>query len=175
MRKKQGLYFGIALAVQLVILAAVPAGKLNARLNGTLISIKTAPFDPYDFLSGYHVRLTYEISTPPGLQELKIERRRNAEVYVELKKEEDGTWSAGNIYRERPSELPGDSMVIKGRFRRSRIDYGIESYFIPEENRQEIEKALREQEAEATAQIKVDSFGNAAMVSLTVNGKVYEY
>lgn len=174
---KKLLYFILAVLVQVMILAAVPAKQISARLTGQLITIKTAPVDPYDFLSGYHVVLGYEISTPPGLAELEKEYdyRRNVPVYVVLKAGTDNIWHAESIHKTWPKEIGEGCIIIKGEYIYSRVRYGIESYFIPEKNRREIEAGLRKNARQAKVQIKIDKYGNAALVRLLIDDKVYEY
>jgi len=169
------IYFVLAVLVQVIILAAIPAKQISAKLTGKLITIKTAPVDPYDFLSGYHVVLNYEISSPPSLGELKREHRKNFPVYVVLKEGADSIWYAESIRKTWPKDIPNGCVIIKGKCTYSGIRYGIESYFIPEKHRREIEKDLRGNGRQAKAQVKVDRFGNAALVRLLVDSKVYEY
>ncbi len=173
---KRTTFFILAVLLQAVIIAAVPAKQIHARVTGKLITIKTAPVDPYDFLSGYHVVLSYEISRPEGFDSQRRRRmRRNVDVYVVLKEGEDGVWSAGSMHDQWPEEVAEGCIVIKGKRTYRGINYGIESYFIPEENRSVIENDLRKNRRQAKAQIKVDKFGNAALVRLIVDDRVYEY
>jgi uncharacterized membrane-anchored protein len=169
------IYFVLAVLVQVIILTAIPAKQVSAKLAGKLITIKTAPVDPYDFLSGYHVVLNYEISSPPGLGELKQEHRKNFPVYVVLKEGSDSIWYAESIHKTWPKDIPDGCIIIKGKWTYSRINYGIESYFIPEKHRREIEEDLRRNARQAKAQVKIDRFGNAALIRLLVDNKVYEY
>jgi len=169
------IYFVLAVLVQVIILAAIPAKQVSAKLTGKLITIKTAPVDPYDFLSGYHVVLNYEISRPPGLVEFSGDRRRNVPIYVILKEGTDNNWHALSVHKTWPKKIPKDCMIMKGIWGYWGVRYGIESYFIPEKHRTEIEKDLRKNARQAKAQVKVDKFGNAALIRLLVGNKVYEY
>ena len=177
---KRLVYFILAVVAQAAILAAVPGKQVYARLTGKLITIKTAPVDPYDFLSGYHVILSYDISRPPGFGPTRRNRRsareRNKPVYVMLKEGDDGIWSATSAHDTWPRNVPNGCLVIKGYGSARRgIRYGIESYFIPEKHRDAIEKDLRQNRRQAKAQIKVDRFGNAALIRLLIEDRVYEY
>jgi uncharacterized membrane-anchored protein len=174
---KRLVYFILAVAAQGAILAAVPGRQVYTRATGKLITIKTAPVDPYDFLSGYHVVLDYEISRPPGFEPTRWDRRtaREQPVYVMLKAGDDEIWSATSVHNICPQDVPDGCVVIKGREDGRRIRYGIESYFIPEKGREAIEKDLRQNQRQAKAQIKVDRFGNAALIRLLVEDRVYEY
>lgn len=176
---KRLAYFILAVAAQAAILAAVPGRQVYTRATGKLITIKTAPVDPYDFLSGYHVVLNYEISRPPGFEQTRWNRRMAREpkgtVYVMLKAGPDNIWSATTVYNNWPGKVPDGCLVIKGRKSWRGIRYGIESYFIPEKLRDAIEKDLRQNQRQAKAQIKVDRFGNAALIRLLVEDRIYEY
>ncbi len=174
---KKLVFFILAVAAQSAILAAVPGRQVYTRATGKLITIKTVPVDPYDFLSGYHVVLSYEISRPPGFEPTRWDRRtvREQPVYVMLKAGDDEIWSATLAYNTWPGKVPDGCLVIKGREDGRRIRYGIESYFIPEKGREAIEKDLRQNQRQAKAQIKVDRFGNAALIRLLVEDRVYEY
>ena len=92
-----------------------------------------------------------------------------------LKERDDNIWHAESIHKTWPKDIPDDSVIMKGKFTYSRIKYGIESYFIPEKNRREIEESLRKNARQAKAQIRIDKFGNAALIRLLVDNKVYEY
>ncbi len=168
---KKITFFAIALLLQLLILAAVPARQIHARLTGKLVTIKTAPVDPYDFLSGYHVILRYEISTPPKI----TNNRYPHTVYVILEPDSDRIYEATSTHPKMPDDIPDEAVVIKGTGQRSRVKYGIENYFIPEKNREVIEKDLRRNRRQAKAQIKIDKFGNPALIRLIIDDKTYEY
>lgn len=169
--RKQTLLFWLAVLVQVLIVAAVPARKIYTRLTGTTIMIKTAPVDPYDFLSGYHVVLNYEISSTEGVSHGRGKRT----VYAILEEGPSGIWSRTQVVDQPPEDLADDQLFIKGQFSGSRIYYGIEHYYIPEEQRGQIDEALRANPETAFARVRVDRFGNAALVGLTIDGKDYDY
>ena len=167
------IWFVIAVAVQILILAAVPAPKIYARLTGTTVVLKTAPFDPYSVMSGYYARLNYEISRPKVLDWRYSGESKS--VWVVLKEGDDGIWNAESIHSSRPKSVPDGCVVIKGREKQGRIVYGIEAFFIPENARDKVERDLRASPNRARAEVKVDSFGNAALIRLLIEDKVYEY
>jgi len=162
----------VAVAVQLGILAVIPARQIYTRSTGTLVTIRTAPVDPYDVLSGYYVTLAYEISTPPGLNGSP---GNNERVYVVLVPGEDNVWVAQSTYRTRPASIPPGAVVVRGWQKGMWVRYGIEAFYVPEENREEIERALRQNQGTAKAQIKVDRFGHAALERLIIADKTYEH
>lgn len=175
--RKQTTFFLLAVLLQLAILAAVPAKQIHARLTGTLITIRTAPVDPYDFLSGYHVVLRYEISRPTPEQWASFPSGQSEEavVYAVLKKGPEDVWLLESLSETLPKNLPPDQIAVRGRIRSGQIHYGIEHFFIPEEGRGELESALRDNRERALAQIRVDKYGHAALIRLIINGKEYDY
>ncbi len=172
---KRGLYFLLAVILQAGILAAVPARQIHARMTGKLITIKTAPVDPYSFLSGYHVILGFDISTPPDVSYMQVGDVRNYPVFVVLRERFDKVWEIDSIHKEWPKDVPSDKIVIRGKTDNNRIRYGIEHYFIPETDRSQIESDFRANRTESYAQVKVDRFGNAALVGMKIKDKLYEY
>jgi len=87
----------------------------------------------------------------------------------------DGFWNAVSVHQTRPESVPDGAVVIKGKLQHGRIIYGIETYFIPEDARDVVEKDLRENQNQARVEVKVDSFGHAALVKLLIEDRVYEY
>jgi uncharacterized membrane-anchored protein len=170
---KRLIWFIVAVAAQLLILAAVPAQKIHTRITGKTILLKTAPVDPYSVMSGYYVTLGYEISNPKISTEWK-DWPEGKPVWVMLKVDSNGIWDAVSVHDKRPS-VPNDCVVIKGKASRWRIEYGIESYFIPEDARDKVTRDLRSNSKEAKAEVKVDSSGNAAITKLIIQDRVYEY
>jgi uncharacterized membrane-anchored protein len=167
------VWFVVAVAAQLLILAAVPAQKIHTITTGKTILLKTAPVDPYSVMSGYYVRLGYEISNPKVSDEWKKWPEGKA-VWVLLKADPNGVWDAVSVHDKRPA-VPSDGVVIRGKNCHWRIEYGIEAYFIPEEARDKVEQDLRRNFKEAKAEVKVDSSGNAAITKLIIQDRVYEY
>jgi uncharacterized membrane-anchored protein len=161
-----------AAAVQLAILAAVPALKGYALLTGRTVTLKAAPRNPYDILNGYYVPLAYEAGRPEQLPGWR-EAEDDTSLYVVLREGPDGCWAPESVHLRRP-ETPAGRVVIKGAKEYDRILYGIESYYVPEESRKTIERDLREHPGEARMEVKVDSFGRAAAKRLLVAGRAYD-
>jgi uncharacterized membrane-anchored protein len=170
---KRLAWFIVAVAAQLLILAAVPAQKIRTRVTGKTILLKTAPVDPYSIMSGYYVVLSYEISNPAVSSEWK-KWSQGSDVWVILKSDSSGISSAVSVHDKRPP-IPDGCVVIKGKTTGWRIEYGIESYFIPEDARDKVERDFRSHSREAKTEVKVDSSGNAALIKLIIQDRVYEY
>ena len=174
MLKKTALFL-IAVAIQMLIVAAVPAKQIYTRMTGRLITIKTAPVDPYNILSGYYVTLGYQISTPPVADLDSQTDWKPSPVYVLLKEDPNGVWVIDSVHKQKPDSIPQNNVLIKGKSTYRRIEYGIESYYIPEAKRSAIEHDLRNNRDNTYAQIKVDNFGNAALMNLRIGQTTYEY
>ncbi len=55
-------WFGLGLAVQFLLMIAVPAPAIYTQMTGQRVILKTIPVDPYDPLRGYSTTLRYDIS-----------------------------------------------------------------------------------------------------------------
>lgn len=170
---KKTLLFLLAVLIQVLIVAAVPGKQIFARMTGRLITIKTAPVDPYSFLSGYYVTLSYQISRPP--QGFQADNRPSEPVYVVLTEDPNKIWIIDSVHRQKPAAVEPDKVLVRGNLTYNRILYGVESYYIPEDKRQTMEHDLRNNRDKTYARIKVDLFGNAALVNLLIGDKTYEY
>jgi len=169
--------FAGAVLVQVLILAAVPGQKLYTLLTGRTVVLRTAPVDPYDVMSGYYVTLSYEISRfdrVPGSAAFSGFEEDGTPLYVVLRQGDDGFWQAESVHPARP-DVAADRVVIKGRKTWRAIEYGIETYYIPEAARETIEDDLRQHARDARIEVKVDRFGRAALVRLLIGYRVYDY
>ena len=170
---RRALWFVLAVAAQLLILAAVPAQKIYTRTTGKTVLLKTAPVDPYSIMSGYYVTLNYEISNPRSGNNWE-QRLVGKQVWVTLKPDSNGIWNAVSVNDKKPA-VSNDEVVIKGTKQYSRIEYGIESYFIPEDARDKIAQDLRKNPRDAKVEVKVDADGNAAITKLIIQDRIYSY
>jgi uncharacterized membrane-anchored protein len=170
---KATLFFFAAVALQVLILLGVPARKAYTRMTGRDVVLKVAPVDPYSILSGYYVILGYDISRPtdfPNAPKFDYDEV----VYAIVEQQADGTWKPVGIERELPGNLPVNRVAIRGRWDDWRITYGIEEFYIPEEKRDVIADDLGKNQAEARVDLKVDAQGNAALLRLRIQDRVYE-
>jgi len=165
----------LAVMVQLVILAIVPAQKIIPRIIGRTIVLQVRPVDPYSIMSGYYATLGYDIDRPTGTEEVFGEVHGKTTFFVVLKAGPDDVWLAKSVHPDRPTVLEPDEVVIRGKVDGWRVTYGIERFYIPEAKRDEIDKALRENASDAKAEVAVDRFGNAALLRLRINDKVYSH
>lgn len=157
---KRFVLFILAVMFQITILAVIPAGKMNAVVRGSEIVLKINPVDPYDFLSGYHVVLNYEISSPDQIEDIDFDDV----VFVVLRPDSEGTYCAKEVRLEYPDDLDHKSVVIKGIKKRGRIVYGIEKFHIPEADRDDINSKLAQEGAKAV--VKVAPNGTAVILRI---------
>jgi len=170
MPSQQRPWFYVAVAVQLLILAAVPAQKLLAAVVGKPVLLKVAPVDPYNILSGYYLTLGYEIS---GIDDNVRELEDGTVVYAVLQPARDGSWRRVDLTTAWPQQLPDGALVIKGSKRGWRIEYGIESFFVPENQRDSIASDLRQHQDQARVEVRIDARGNAVLKQLLIGVRVY--
>ena len=170
---KKTLFFIAAVVIQTAIVAMVPGRKIYTLSTGKLITIRTMPVDPYDFLSGYHVILNYEISRQA---ETSFDNSETGQaVYLVLTEGADGVWERHSSHRDWPNTIPEGAVVLKGIKQDWRgVRFGIETFFIPEKGRDRIERDLRQNAGKALADIKVDRFGRAALVRLRIEDRIYD-
>jgi uncharacterized membrane-anchored protein len=163
--------FWLPLLFQVVLILAVPAQAVYTRLTGRTVILQTVPVDPYELLRGYFQTLRYDISLQenlrklPGWKELPKQSANDKEpsfiqtgtrVYVILqapKPRKSSTqtptsklpraWKPVAISTELPSQLPENRVALSGIAQHGFIEYGLETYYIPEDQREQINDDLR--------------------------------
>lgn len=180
--RKIALFFVLAVALQVLILAAIPARRMWVLATGRTIRMEIVPVDPYHVISGYYARLAYEAGEPssfPGAPSLKA----GDTVYAVLEEGGDGLWKPAELLREPPAGLPPNRIALQGKAAgpdpATEIRYGIEAFFVPETQRYEVDNGLRRRTDEPgsepnTAEVKVDRSGRAAIVSIRVAGRDFK-
>lgn len=172
---RRTLVFALAVAAQLLILAAIPAQKIYTRTVGKSVMLKIRPVDPYSMLSGYYVTLHYEIADPAAFTTQATDIYSGKDVYAILERREGGVWRPVSLSDSFPTDLPETRIAIRGHYAGWTYKYGIEEFYIPEGKRGEIEQALWANRDQARVEIKVDSNGNAALVRLLIGDRTYDY
>jgi uncharacterized membrane-anchored protein len=177
----------------LLIFSGFIAYKEYTLRTGTEVLFKTLPVDPRDLFRGDYVTLNYEISTL-DMEKLPSEESdfyNDEPVYLALELKngygipkkisttppEDGLYIKGKVKDVIYDWETDESGVTKGEatVKELRVDYGIESYFVPEGRGMEIEKAQRTEKTEVDAKVIIDKYGNAVIKSLLIDGKELEF
>lgn len=180
------LYAAAAL-VQVALIALMVADRASILREGTEVTLQTSPVDPRDFLRGDYVALTYTISSlPAGALLGQPSSGRGTQVFVKLAPNAEGFHQAVSVHAE-PVAVTPPERLIRGKViggancgdtnrlfcDRLTIKYGIESYFVPQNEGFEIEKARNRRSVSVVA--AVTPSGRAAIKRLLIDGKpVYD-
>jgi uncharacterized membrane-anchored protein len=152
----------VASLVQFALVPFAVAGPLSARLTGEEYLLEVAPVDPIDPFRGAYVALTY-----PGLpnDRDRAERRDDSSdtVYVPLVR-------SGEVWVGLPAltRQPDTGPFLRCTDDHRRLQCGIDSFFVAEDQAYEMEQAVLDGDAVAT--VMIDSRGNAALVGVDVRG-----
>jgi len=158
----------------LMIIGGFIAIKEYTLRTGEEVLLKTIPVDPRDLFRGDYVILRYDISTidTGSIQSDKGEFKKGDRVYLSLG--DDGKYAiAKALYVEAPKE----GLYIKGTVRNVRgtrlsIEYGIESYFVPEGEGKRIERQIgRTVEVKAS----ISKSGHAVIKALLIDGQEVKF
>jgi uncharacterized membrane-anchored protein len=81
---------------------------------------------------------------------------------------------------DRPTNLPANQIALQGNYRRGIISYGLEAYYIPEDQRVEINERISQSQQSDAAQpfvveVKVNAQGQAVPISLWVGDRNYKF
>jgi uncharacterized membrane-anchored protein len=205
MRNSLSLRFWIVLALQVILILAVPAQAFYTQINGRSLVLQTAPVDPYSVFQGYSVTLGYDISNVqnlsklPGWKDIEAKRKANperdlvssdgvtsTEFYVILEAPADASnrppkpWKAVSVASSRPNNLPANQIALRGSDRQGRIRYGLETYFIPEDQRDDINQQITQAQGESSkpafvVEAKVGAGGNAVPIAIWLKDKRYQF
>ena len=176
MNKK--IFLGIGIFWILIILGFVAMKEFTLK-SGTEVLLKTRPVDPRDLFRGDYVILRYDISNID--YDENIEFRENEGIYILLNIDNEGYGEVSRISQNKPLEglyLKGTvtktaSRVIGGSTQRSvSVEYGIESYFVPEGKGWEIERHTGKN---LSVRVAVDKLGNSVIENLLVDGEEFSF
>ena len=146
-----------AALLQLALVAGVVSGQLSARLTGDEYTLRVEPLDPIDPFRGAYVTLDYPdlAATNDGIA------GEPGDLYLPLVADGEA-WAAGTPTRARPADGP----YLACDDRDWRVECGIESWFLPQDDAAELEDAIRD--GDVVARVRVDDRGHAALVAVTV-------
>lgn len=179
----------VPLLLQSALILFVPAQDAYTAAVGKPVTLQTAPVDPYDPLRGYFQTLGYDISQADNLKDLPggewFSQNGKGNVYIVLQAPDQPStnpptpWQPVRISGDRPANLPANQIAIKGRYEGWRILYGLETYYMPEDQRNEVNSAIGEVQAEDpdafVVDVKIDPQGNAVPVGLWVRDRNFQF
>jgi uncharacterized membrane-anchored protein len=161
----------VVLAVQLLIVAAVPGKKLLAVFSRVEITLETEPYDPYDVLSGYYVTLRYAVETPP--QNAVGDGLEAGDPAWILLRKGSPAWTVVSVTGFRPT--PGvDETVLAATWdgHWARLD-NLRKFYISEAVRDEVAEAMAKVRGKGLVDMRVGANGEAVLVRLRVADKTF--
>lgn len=172
MLRNRAVWYALAVALQVAVLLAMAWPKYGALIDGTEMQLRVQPYDPMTFLSGRYVDLQYEVARLSD--DLALLNLADGEpLYCVLRPEADGLWVRVGMSAQFPVLEAGQRLLV-GYKERGRAIFGIESFFLPEEDATGIEEKLRERGSECRAVVLVDDAGTALLTGLMIDGVRYE-
>jgi len=166
--------FLILVTFWLLILIGFVGYKEYTLRTGTIVVLQTIPVDPRDLFRGDYVKLRYKISSIDltSLGQLDHKFKVGDATYVELEIK-DKYAIVTNVFAQ-PIK---DKLFLKGEVRsvaanNLTVEYGIESYFVPENQGKMIESQIGK---DVCVRVAIDSFGNAVIKELLIDGKPPEF
>jgi uncharacterized membrane-anchored protein len=148
----------VVAVVSLVLVALGVAPQLSARALGDDHRLRVAPVDPIDPFRGAYVQLDYPDLRVDPVRGSPLAEDDSDEVYVVLVQQGD-VWVADSYTAERPE----GGVYLACDDRHWQLECGIESLFLPQDEARDMEQRLAEG---ATATVRIDSRGNAALLSV---------
>lgn len=187
--------FWTPLLFQLILILAVPSQAFYTQITGTTAILQTAPVDPYDFFRGYYQTLSYDISgmdtlkALPGWQDVAQGAEylpQGTLIYVTLeppkesaKAQRPSAWKPIQVSAEYPDNLSKNQIALQGKSTGWNIEYGLERYYMPESQREQINNTITEAQRNSqqsfVVEVKVNSQGKAIPVSLWVRDRNYKF
>jgi uncharacterized membrane-anchored protein len=201
--------FFLPLILQTGLIFSIPIQPFYTQITGKTVILKTIPVDPYDVLRGYSQTLNYDISTSSSLEKLsgwkeltskyKNDRFNNnknydipkgTKVYVILEAPKNTqsqppqAWKPIAVSDSLPESLPENRIALLGKYktdwRGGTIEYGLETYYLPEENIDRINRDINEarfgsKPQSVVLEAKIDSSGRAVPISFWIGKINYKY
>ena len=195
----------LPLLVQTLLIMALPLQAALTSLLGTTVILRTVPVDPYDPFRGYYTTLQYDISqrgvlsTLEGWEEIRPNLeplgttqllRPGQSFYVVLSAQAQvehpsativgEPWTPIRVSHARPRQLPPHQIALKGTYRSDRIIYGLERYYLPEAERLDLDRRIRDaqtgtEQPRFFVEVRIGPLGNAVPIALWLQGDRIEF
>jgi uncharacterized membrane-anchored protein len=182
------------LFVQVGLILGVPSQAMYTDMTGKTVILQPVPINPNDVVRGTSLNLDYNISRPetlrrlPGWNEwLRRNSRRGRQIsqgsilYLILQERQSfdrnelQSWKPIRVSSNRPVSLSNNQVALKGNYQDGLVNYGLENYFIPEEQRRQINEDISQiqenrngRQPPILVRVKVDSQGNAVPLGLSI-------
>ncbi|MEA5579509.1 GDYXXLXY domain-containing protein [Anabaena sp. UHCC 0451] len=193
------------LMAQIGLILAVPSQAMYTEMTGKSVILQTLPAYSNNVLQGSALSLDYNISRRETLRRLTgwrdWERQnslRNGRInqgsplYLILQEQQSfgrnfnsgipPAWRPVRVSSERPIYLPNNQVALKGNYQDGLINYGLENYYVSEEQRQQINNDLSQirqnrngDRSPIVVKVKVDPQGNAVPTSMWIGDRNYRF
>ena len=163
MSRRMTILFFAVVAAQVVGLVVFTGARQVALTQGREVTLQTAPVDPRSLLQGDYAILDYEIARLP---ERMRDEPEGSVVYITL--QECGEVWCADRYSSWEPEPP--DVFIRGRVTdRSRLDFGIGTFFVPEGTGHIVERA-----GDVKVVVSLNASGNAVIKQVLVDGRPFD-
>ncbi len=170
-------WFSAIAAAQILFLGAQAGYYHYWQSRGEIVELKVVPVDPRSLFLGNYADLSFDISTPGSSTGPArfFDIPDGARVYLELEPRRGGAILKGLHTRIPRPAAPG-RVYLRGRKWGSRVDLGIERYYIPETRSAEVERLQqelirRERPPRVTVEVAVSPTGQGLIRRVLVDGK----
>ncbi|NES99491.1 MAG: GDYXXLXY domain-containing protein [Sphaerospermopsis sp. SIO1G1] len=189
------------LVVQVGLILAVPSQAMYTEMTGKTVILQTIPAYSNSILQGSSVTFDYNISRTdtlrrlPGWQDwveqnsLRNDRiNQGSTLYLVLQEQRSfnrgvpPAWRPVRVSSDRPIYLPNNQVALKGNYQDGLVNYGLENYYVSEEQRQQINEDLarlqqsrNRRRTPVTVKVKVDPQGNAVPTSMWIGDRNYRF
>ena len=150
MTRRRLLALAALVAAQALLPLALIGWNELALASGTHVTLRTAPVDPVDLFRGRYVALSYELTS------LDAPYPAGTVVYVPLRDAGQAWIASGPPTRSKPG-----GTVIRGRVTDSGLSFGIERFFVDEDEAPRLERA-----GPLLADVVLDDDGGARITGL---------
>ena len=163
--RRRRVHVVAAVLVSLLLVVVAVWSPLAARITGEEVRLRVAPVDPVDPFRGAYVDLSYpDLAGQPQAEPLsdaeqKAYDEQRGVAYLPLTREGE-VWVGRKVVREEPA----DGLYLRCDDSDWRLECGIESWFLPQDEARALEDAVRDGTAVAT--LRVDGRGNAALIGI---------
>ncbi|NER84641.1 MAG: GDYXXLXY domain-containing protein [Leptolyngbya sp. SIO1D8] len=200
----------LPLLLQMGLVLSLPVQAAMARFFGRTVVLRTAPVNPVDPFRGYYTTLSYDISQrgilstlngwdtlQPTLSNSQATNLQapGSPLFVILEAPEaniaevdnaialatpPSPWQPIAVTHKRPTNLPANQIALKGLYRRDRINYGLERYYLPETDRIDLEGLIRaaqtaENPPRLMVEVRIGPFGKAFPIALWLQEQRIEF
>lgn len=174
MNKKQ---FLMLMSIPAIVILVFIGVNLYILSFGQEILLKTAPVDPRDLFRGDYVILNYEVSRI----ELDILPHDTVfspgDVIFTILSKKEKFWSVDMVSHRKPGIIEGQVCmrgIVTGYFDNNvSVEWGIESYFVPEGKGRQIENQINT--GNVSVIVSVDSTCSSVIKELLINDEPVEF